>query len=187
MAKLKSKNQIITNAVRCSYVNLFEAGKPGEMNEGKYSVSLIIPKSDVDTLKVIREAITNVFKENETSKLKGVTFDKARSILHDGDIERPEDENYANSFYLNAKSTRKPVIWNQKGEIITDANEFYSGVWAMADLTFYAYDAKANKGISVSINAAKKIKDDEVLAGATVSFNDFDDGTASQSTDWDNL
>ena len=94
MAKLKSKNQIITNAVRCSYVNLFEAGKPGEMNEGKYSVSLIIPKSDVDTLKVIREAITNVFKENETSKLKGVTFDKARSILHDGDIERPEGISY---------------------------------------------------------------------------------------------
>lgn len=188
MAKLKTTTQVITNSVRCSYVHLFEPIAQGEINEGKYTVSLIIPKEDKDTIKVVKQAIKNCFEANKDTKLKGVSIDKVAEVLHDGDKDRPEDEAYKNSYYLSAKSSRKPVIWNSKGEQITDPNEFYSGVWAKADITFYAYDQKINKGISVAINAVVKVKDDDALSGPTVSFSDFDfESDNDESDDWDNI
>ena len=62
----------------------------------KFSVSLIIPKSDTVTIKKIQAAIEAAYKEGE-AKLKG----NGRSVpalsvlkipLRDGDTERPDDE-----------------------------------------------------------------------------------------------
>jgi hypothetical protein len=83
---------------RWSYANVWE---PKSINGGtpKYSVSLIIPKSDTVTLAKIKAAIEAAYKEGE-AKLKRQT---ERACLHcprsrrrsrDGDAERPDDEAY---------------------------------------------------------------------------------------------
>ena len=48
--------KVVTNEVRFSYTHLWE---PQAINgsEPKYSVSLIIPKKDTETIKAIKEAI----------------------------------------------------------------------------------------------------------------------------------
>jgi hypothetical protein len=61
--------KVITGECRLSYANLWE---PKSINGGtpKYSVSLIIPKSDEKTIAKIQAAIEATYREGE-AKLKG--------------------------------------------------------------------------------------------------------------------
>ena len=56
MKNKKWVNKVITGEVRFSYVNIFEPRSINGENE-KYSLSLIIPKSDEKTILEIEEAI----------------------------------------------------------------------------------------------------------------------------------
>ena len=101
MAKFNNPTKVITGVnTRWSYVNAWE---PKSINGGapKYSVSLIIPKSDTKTLEKIRAAIQAAYEEGQ-SKLKGngrsvPALSALKTPLRDGDAERPDDEAYANS------------------------------------------------------------------------------------------
>ena len=61
---------ITSKDTRWSYVNVWEPKAIGENATPKYSVSLIIPKSDVKTITAIKRAIECAYKEGE-SRLKG--------------------------------------------------------------------------------------------------------------------
>ena len=98
---------------RWSYANVWE---PKAINGGapKYSVSLIIPKSDTATVAKIKAAIGAAYHEGE-AKLRG----NGRSVpplaviknpLRDGDVERPDDPAYANAYFVNANSATAPGI-----------------------------------------------------------------------------
>ena len=85
---------------RWSYANVWEAKS---INGGapKFSVSLIVPKSDTATVTKIQAAIEAAYKEGE-SKLKGngrtvPALSVIKTPLRDGDIERPDDPAYANA------------------------------------------------------------------------------------------
>ena len=70
MSKIMNPTKVITGpATRWSYVNVWE---PKANNDGKlkYSVSLIIPKSDKKTIEKIKAAIQAASEEGQ-SKLKG--------------------------------------------------------------------------------------------------------------------
>ena len=74
---------------------------PKSINGGapKYSVSLIIPKSDTATVNKIKAAIQSAYEEGE-SKLKGngksvPALSILKTPLRDGDLERPDDVAYA--------------------------------------------------------------------------------------------
>ena len=56
--------KVITGVVRLSYANVWE---PKSINGGaeKYSVSLIIPKSDTKTLSAINEAVNAAIEEGK--------------------------------------------------------------------------------------------------------------------------
>lgn len=85
--------KVITGVnTRWSYANVWE---PKSINGGtpKYSVSLIIPKSDTKTVEKIRAAIKAAYEEGE-SKLKGngravPALEAIKTPLRDGDLERP--------------------------------------------------------------------------------------------------
>ena len=85
--------KVITGKVRASFVNVFE---PKSINgsEPKYSCSLIIPKTDVDTLKKINAAIEEA-KQNGIPKWGGKVPPNLKLPLRDGDIDRPGDDAYA--------------------------------------------------------------------------------------------
>ncbi|WP_242846833.1 ssDNA-binding protein, partial [Clostridium sporogenes] len=65
----RTGTKVTTGKVRLSYAHLFEPHAI-EGNEPKYSVSVIIPKTDTETLKAIKEA-TNEAKELGKSKWNG--------------------------------------------------------------------------------------------------------------------
>ena len=171
--------KVITGVnTRWSYANVWEAKS---INGGapKYSVSLIIPKSDTKTIEKIKAAIQAAYEEGE-SKLKGngktvPALSVLKTPLCDGDLERPDDEAYANSYFVNANSGTAPGIVDVDRQPIIDHSEVYSGVYGRASINFYAFNSNGNKGIACGLNNLQKMRDGEPLGGKTRAEDDFAD------------
>lgn len=120
---------------RWSYANVWEAKS---INGGapKFSVSLIIPKSDTRTLAKIKAAIEAAYHEGE-ARLKGngksvPPLSSIKTPLRCGDTERPDDPSYANSYFINANSATAPGIVDADRNAIITRSEVYSGVYGRA-------------------------------------------------------
>ena len=178
MAKFINPTKVITGVnTRWSYVNAWE---PKSINGGapKYSVSLIIPKSDTKTIEKIQAAIQAAYDEGQ-GKLKGngksvPALSVLKTPLRDGDAERPDDEAYADSYFINANSGTAPGIVDADRQPILDRSEIYSGVYGRASINFYAFNSNGNKGIACGLNNLQKIKDGEPLGGKSRAEDDFD-------------
>lgn len=177
MSKFNNPTKVITGInTRWSYVNAWE---PKSINGGapKYSVSLIIPKSDTKTLEKIRAAIQAAYEEGQ-SKLKGngrsvPALSALKTPLRDGDAERPDDEAYANSYFVNANSGTAPGIVDADRNPILERSEVYSGVYGRASINFYAFNSNGNKGIACGLNNLQKIRDGEPLGSKSRAEDDF--------------
>ncbi|MCI6360584.1 MAG: DUF2815 family protein [Eubacterium coprostanoligenes] len=161
---------------RFSYVNVFEAKSINGSNP-KYSVSLIIPKEDEETVAKIKKAIQEAYDDGQ-GKLKGTgksvpSLKALKTPLRDGDLERPDDEAYANAYFINANSPQKPGVWDAKKNPLTE-EDVYSGCYGRASISFYAYNAQGNKGIACGLNAIQKLRDGEPLGGRGNTADDFD-------------
>ena len=178
MSKPIIATKVITGPqTRWSYANVWD---PKSINGGapKYSVSLIIPKTDTATLEKINAAIQAAYEEGE-SKLKGngksvPPLTALKTPLRDGDTERPDDEAYANSYFINANSSTAPGIVDAARQPIIDRSEVYSGVYGRASINFYAFNSNGNKGIACGLNNLQKIRDGEPLGGRSSAESDFD-------------
>lgn len=177
MANFSNPMKVITGPnTRWSYANVWE---PKSINGGapKYSVSLIIPKSDKVTVEKIKKAIQAAYDEGQ-SKLKGngktvPALSVLKTPLRDGDLERPDDEAYANSYFINANSATAPGIVDADRNTIIDRSEVYSGVYGRASINLYAFNSNGNKGIACGLNNLQKIKDGEPLGGKSRAEDDF--------------
>lgn len=177
MAKFNNPTKVITGVdTRWSYANVWD---PKSINGGtpKYSVSLIIPKSDKVTIQKIKAAIQAAYEEGE-SKLKGngksvPSLSVIKTPLRDGDLERPDDEAYKNAYFVNANSATAPGIVDADRQQIIDRSEVYSGVYGRASINFYAFNSNGNKGIACGLNNLQKIKDGEPLGGKASAESDF--------------
>jgi ABC-type glycerol-3-phosphate transport system substrate-binding protein len=177
----KNPMKVITGKdTRWSYANVWE---PKSINGGvpKFSVSLIIPKSDKKTIEAIKKAIQAAYKEGE-AKLKGNSrsvppLESIKTPLRDGDTERPDDEAYTNSYFLNANSTTQPGIVDANVQPILTRSEVYSGVYGRASINFYAFNSNGNRGIACGLNNLQKIRDGEPLGSRTSAEDDFADFT----------
>lgn len=170
--------KVITGSeTRWSYANVWE---PKSINGGtpKYSVSLIIPKSDTKTIAKIEAAIEAAYKEGE-AKLKGngktvPALSVLKTPLRDGDLERPDDAAYANAYFVNANATTAPGIVDLDRNPILTRSEVYSGVYGRASINFYAFNSSGNKGIACGLNNLQKVRDGEPLGGKSSAESDFD-------------
>lgn len=172
MANQKSNTKVVTGVVRLSYANVWE---PASINGGtpKYSVSLIIPKSDQKTIDAINAAVDAAIKDG-AAKFGGKIPNKAvlKLPLRDGDIER-EDEAYKDSYFVNANSTTAPQIVDRSVQPILDRAEVYSGCYARVSVNFYAFNSNGNRGIACGLGNIQKVKDGEPLGGRTSAADDF--------------
>lgn len=177
MSRINNPMKVITGPeTRWSYANVWE---PKSINGGapKYSVSLIIPKSDTKTVEKIKAAIKAAYDEGQ-GKLKGNSrtvpaLSVLKTPLRDGDTERPDDPVYANSYFINANSASAPGIVDANCQPIIDRSEVYSGVYGRASINFYAFNSNGNKGIACGLNNLQKIKDGEPLGGKSRAEDDF--------------
>lgn len=177
---MKNPTKVITGPKTVfSYLNVNEAKAPIGGGTPKYSVSLIIPKSDTVTIAKIRAAIKAAYEEGE-SKLKGnskfvLDLEDLKTPLRDGDKDRKGDEAYANSYFINANSTTKPGVVDADRQPILDSSELYSGIIGRASISFYAYNTNGNKGIACGLNNLQKLSDGTPLGGHSRAEDDFAD------------
>ena len=138
---------LVTGKVRLSYEHIWEPASINDSDE-KYSVSLIIPKSDTKTVKDIQNAV-------EQAKQDG----KAK---------------FGGRIPANLKLPLKPQIVDKNVQPILDRNEVYSGCYARVSISLYPFNTNGNKGIACGLGNIQKIADGEPLGGRTRAEDDFE-------------
>ena len=170
--------KVVTGIVRLSYANVWE---PKSINGGKekYSVSLIIPKSDKKTIDAINKAVDAAIEDGISKKPNKAAI---KLPLRDGDIER-DDEAYKDSFFVNANSTTPPQIVDAHVQPILGRSEVYSGCYARVSVTFYAFNSNGNKGVACGLGNIQKIRDGEPLGAHSSAADDFSDFSDNNGDD----
>lgn len=177
MAKYMNPTKVITGPnTTFSYLNCWDP-KAIQGGTPKFSVSLIIPKSDTRTIEKINAAVQAAYEEGQ-SKLKGngksvPALSILKTPLRDGDLERPDDEAYKNSYFINANSSTAPDVVDADRNPIIDRSEMYSGVKGRASINLYAYNVNGNRGIACGLNNLQKLSDGTPLGGKSRAEDDF--------------
>lgn len=167
-----SKTAKVIIAGRFSYFNGWE---PKSINgsDPKYSISIIISKGDKKTVAAVQKAIEEAKKEG-MAKFGGKVPTNLKIPLRDGDIDRPDDPNYKDSYFINANSKDAPQIVDAKVQPIIDRSEVYSGCYGKVSVNFYAFNINGNRGIAAGLGNIQKLKDGEALGGKNRAEDDFE-------------
>ena len=171
---MENSTKVVTGKVRFCYANVFE---PVAMNDGetpKYSVCILIPKTDTKTLNAINKAIeaAKIAGKAKIADKNGRIPSTLKSPLRDGDDERSDDPAFKGMMFINANSNRKPAIVDKSLNEIMSRDEFYSGCYGRVSLNFYAFNVQS-KGIAAGLQNLQKLEDGEMLTGGSTAEEDF--------------
>jgi hypothetical protein len=189
-----ANTRIVVKDARMAYIHLLEPRAAAEGAEPKYSVTLIIPKTDETGIAAIKAAMkAAVSKKFGDKPPKGL-----RNPLRDGDEKDGESGEYMKgdefrgNWYLSA-SSKKPVrALAGKARLPATDEHLQSGNYGAAELNFYGYDAAGNRGVAAGLNGVWITRKGEPLgSGATdwgvIEAEDFGSpasaATASMSAD----
>lgn len=166
-----SATKVVTGKVRFSYLNVFQprASEPGK--EPKYSVCLLIPKSDTATVEKIKKACAAA-AETGKGLWGGKIPPGLKTPLRDGDTERDTPE-YKGHWFVNCSSKQKPGLVDASVQPILDASELVSGDYGRASVNFFAYNQNGNRGIGAGLQNLQKLADGEPLSGRSRAEDDF--------------
>ena len=158
-------SKILTGKVRLSYVSLFNLN-----DKGKYSVCLLIPKTDKQTVSDFKNAIEAMkTSPDAVTKWGGKWMPSFKSPLRDGDTDRDSDRNpeYKGHYFVNCGSGDgyKPGVVDRNNQPILDKSEVYSGCYGRATLQLVPFNVDGNKGISVRVGGVQKISDGDRIGG----------------------
>lgn len=175
MEKRMNDNTITTNEVRLSFVHVFKpyAATPGA--EERYSVTMLIPKADTDTMGRIERAIEAAKARGLTDKWNNVMPPQVPTPIWDGDGVRQDGTPFGDEckgcwvLTAGAKADRVPGIFDTALNPIIDQSEVYSGAYGRVNISFFAYNAAGKKGIGCGLNMLQKTRDGEPLAQARPS------------------
>lgn len=169
--------KVLTGEVRLSYVHLNQPyamqGQPGA--EPKYSVALLIPKTDTATVENIRSSIRAAAQAATTTCWGGFQIPEnvMMSILHDGDgvtnSGKPYGPEAKGHWVLNASNKQKPQVVHQsniRSELAPQ--DIYSGMYARVTIQFYG-TAKGGNKMCCSLGNVMKTRDGEALGGGNAS------------------
>jgi hypothetical protein len=184
-------NKVTTGEVRLSYVNIL---KPYDINGGddpKYSVTVLIPKSDKATLERIKAAMEAAEEIGLKDKWNGTKPVSVPNPMHDGDGLRSNGEKFSDECHGHYVMTVKsnidypPEVVDAKMNPIINPAEVYSGMYGRVHITFFPYNFNGRKGIGASLGPVQKTRDGEPLGGARTSaadvFGTFEEATPAQA------
>ena len=171
--------KVLTGVVRLSYANLVTPRANQQGGEPKYSVTLLIPKTDNAT-KLDIEASMKAAYEDGVSKKWGGAHPQINQLLWDGDGLRksglPFGDECKGHWVINASSKQKPqVVGIDNVNCELAPNDIYSGMYARVTLNFFPYDTAGSKGVGCGLGNVMKVSDGEPLSGGASAASDFAD------------
>ena len=169
--------KIIVTNVELGYVHALAPYK-GETNEAKYSVVILLPKTDTEQVRKVKIAIKAAHEAGQKDKWggKGPEIASCKHPLRDGDKERPDDEVFKGCYFMTASAKTKPGVIDLYGRDLTEPGreeEVYSGMKANVSITFFAFSTNGNKGIACGLNNIQKVADGPHRGGRVSAAADF--------------
>lgn len=174
--------EVVTGKVRFSYVSVFTPKASKNGGEPKYSVTLLIPKSDIATKEKIDAAMAAAAENFRANNGQNSLPAKPQHTLYDGDTTRRNGDEFGPEckghwvITVTSKADRKPGVYDAFRNDILDPAEIKSGDYGRAHINFYGYNTQGNKGISAGLLGVQKIADGEPLGGSVATSSAFDDG-----------
>lgn len=167
---------VTTGEVRLSYVHLFKTYAAAQGTEEKYSCTVLVPKTDADTMARINAAIEAAKQKGTTDKWNGVCPPIVPTPVYDGDGVRPSDGTEFGPeckghwvFTASAKADYPPEVVDKMGNPIINQSEVYSGMYGRVNVTFFPYAFGGKKGIGCGLGPVQKLRDGEPLGGSAPS------------------
>lgn len=169
--------KVVTGKVRLSYCHLFEPYANAEHGgDPKYSVVILVPKSDTATINKIKAAQKAALELGKSSKFNGSIPKVWKNTFRDGDEEGDLDKNpeYKGHMFMTVSNKTKPGVVDQDLNTIIDQTEVYSGCYARVSINAFPFSVSGNKGVSFGLNHVQKWADGEPLGSVTKAEDDFD-------------
>ena len=170
--------KVLTGEVRLSYCNLIQPRAPmNGQGDPKYSVTLLIPKSDYAT-KADIDASIEAAARDATAKMWGGVRPQFASIVWDGDGVRkngmPFGDECRGHWVLTASTKQKPhVVGFDNINVDLAPQDIYSGMYARVTLRFYGFNQNGNRGVGCGLGNVMKTREGEALAGGASAASDF--------------
>ena len=172
-----TETAMTTGRVRLSFTHLFEpyANNPGQ--EPKYSVTVLVPKSDIATKSRIDAAIAAAKQLGVTKCWNGAMPPMVAIAVHDGDGVRPNGEAFGEEckghWVFTASSKQPPQVVDMNLNPIINQTEVYSGCYARVNVNFFPYNSNGKRGVGIGLNAVQKMEDGEPLGGRVSAAEAF--------------
>lgn len=172
-----TETTIVTDRARLSFTHLFEpyANNPGQ--EAKYSVTVLVPKSDIATKQRIDAAITAAKQQGVTKCWGGAMPPVVAIAVHDGDGVRPNGEPFGEEckghWVFTASSKQAPQVVDIGLNPVINQTDVYSGCYARVCVNFFPYNSNGKRGIGIGLQAVQKLEDGEPLGGRVSAAEAF--------------
>lgn len=169
---------VVTGSARISFEHLFKPYARDEKQEAKYSVTILVPKTDISTKARIDAAIKAAAEEGITKCFGGTRPPILAIPVHDGDGVRPSDgmpfgAECKGMWVFTASSKSAPGVVDLQLNPIINQSDVYSGCYCRVSVDFFPYNSNGRKGIGCGLANVQKIADGEPLGGGTTAEEDF--------------
>lgn len=180
------KMKIITPVFRGSFANLVTPRAIEEGGELKFSIMAVLPKADPETKRCmarIEAAVTECLKLDHGKDILPHSSLKHWPIA-DGDTMGEGYEAQKGSWCFRASGKFKPQCIDMAQQVLTRADELYSGAWYRISFDVYYWTGKYGTGVSFGLLNVLKVRDDEQFTSrgkAEDDFSEFLDGNHGDS------
>ncbi len=170
--------KVLTGEVRLSYANLTAPRAVQQGQEAKYSVTLLIPKTDTATKANIDSSIEAAAQDAQGKLWNGIRPPMLPVPIHDGDGVRENGTPYGpeckGCWVMTASTKNEPQVVHQS-DINTKLapQDIYSGMYARVTINFFGYLNAGKKGVGCGLGNVMKTRDGEPLAGGASAASDF--------------
>lgn len=168
--------RVTTGEARLSYAHLFKPYAFQQGQEEKYSVTVLVPKTDAETKARIDAAIEEAKRRGIADKWNGACPPVLATPVHDGDGVRPSDGMPFGDeckghwvFTASAKADYPPEVVDSHGNPIVNHSEAYSGMYGRVCVNFFPYAFGGKKGIGCGLGPVQKLRDGEALGGGRIT------------------
>ena len=172
--------KVLTGEVRCSYVHLSQPYAGPQGGEPKFSMTLLISKTDVNTYKDLIASRDAAYEDGVKNKWKGARPQLKNPLIYDGDgvnnSGMPFGDECKGHWVITASCSqqRKPqVVGIDNVSVELAPQDIYSGMYARVTVNFFAFDSHGNKGVGCGLGNVLKTRDGEPLSGGASAASDF--------------
>lgn len=180
---------ITIGEVRLSYCNLFQPRANQAGQEPKFSVTVLVPKTNTAAKSAIDAAINAALEAGVSKCWNGVKPPVPSICIHDGDGVRPSDGQPFGAeckgmwvFTASCKADRPPFVVDANVQPIINQVDVYSGMWGRVNVTFFPYNAAGKKGIGCGLNGVQKLRDGDPLGSRVTAEEAFGMPTAQAAS-----